>query len=134
MAAIGIVSGLNFEATYRVDVMKKTILASLFRQVRLGLFGLALLFGATAYAQDVLSGAQTGTLQLMRQDDGYITISGRNYNFDNEVSKVFLGGDEVDSATLDEGMVVRYTLNRQGVLLRIEIIGPASKINAIEDN
>jgi len=114
--------------------MKMTILASLFRHGRLGLFVLALLFGASAYAQDVLPGAQTGTLQLMRQDDGYITISGRNYNFDNEVSKVFLGGDEVDSAMLDEGMVVRYTLNRQGVLLRIEIIGPASKINAIEDN
>jgi len=48
--------------------------------------------GSFASAQDVLPGAQTGTLQLMRQDDGYITISGRNYNFDNEISKVYLAG------------------------------------------
>ena len=114
--------------------MIMTVRARIVWLARLALLSLTLAFGVTGYAQDVLPGAQTGTLQLMRQDDGFITISGRNYNFDNEISKVFLSGDEVDSAMPDEGMVVRYTRNQQGVLLRIEIIGPASKIRAIQDS
>lgn len=104
------------------------------RHCQIVVFALLISASSAASAQAVLAGAQTGTLQLMRQDDGYITISGRNYNFDNEVSRVYLAGERVDSAILDEGMVVRFTLNGQGILERIEIIGPAAKLREIEEH
>lgn len=87
--------------------------------------------GSSLFAQGVLSGAQVGTVQLLRQDDGYITISGTNYNFTYDDTKVFLGAEEFDSAALDEGMVVRFTLSAQGVLQRIEIIGPANLVRGV---
>lgn len=87
---------------------------------------------ASASAQNVLAGAQTGTIQLEAQDDGYLTISGRNYTFSSELTQVFLNGAQIDSGNLDEGMVVRYTLSNSGVLTRIEILGPRNLIRALE--
>ena len=82
----------------------------------------------------MLTGAQTGTIQLEAQDDGYITISSRNYGYDNEITQVILNGQEIGSNALDEGLVVRYTLNGDGVLTRIEILGPMNMIRALEES
>lgn len=106
----------------------------IFSGLRLSLVLVVLGFSVLANAQGVLSRPQTGTVQLLRQDDGYITISGSNYGFDYEVTVVVLAGDEIDSAMLDEGMVVRYTLDDMGMLMRLEIIGPANKIRILEEN
>ena len=91
-------------------------------------------FSVASAAQEVLAQASTGTLQLMRQDDGYVTISGRNYGFENGVTRIFLGSEEQPASILDEGMVVRYTLNGRDVLVRIEIIGPAEKLRILQEN
>jgi hypothetical protein len=97
--------------------------------------GLALLLASLpATAQGVLTSAQTGTIQLEAQDDGYITISGQNYGYDNEITQVILNGQEIGSNALDEGLVVRYTLNGDGVLTRIEILGPMNMIRALEES
>lgn len=85
-------------------------------------------------AQDILAGAQIGTVQENREDEGYVLISGRNYNFDHEITRVFLSGERVDSTLLNEGVVVRFTVNRQGILERMEIIGPASRFSNLEEN
>lgn len=99
--------------------------------------GLALVLMLASFsvsAQGVLSSTntQTGTIQVEAQDDGYLTISGQNYTFSSELSLVFLNGEEVGDQALDEGLVVRYTLNRDGVLTRIEILGPINLIQSLE--
>ena len=85
-------------------------------------------------AQNVIVSQQLGTVQLLRQDEGYITISGRNYIFDNEVTQVFLDNEEIDSAFLDEGMVVRYSFDKLDNLVRIDILGPFSKLPQLDQN
>ncbi len=95
---------------------------------------LLMLASFSASAQGVLSNTQTGTIQAEAQDDGYLTISGQNYVFRTGTSQVFLNGEQVGDEVLDEGLVVRYTLNRDGVLARIEILGPITMIQALQDN
>ena len=87
-------------------------------------------------AQGVLSSTntQTGTIQVEAQDDGFLTISGQNYTFSSELSLVFLNGEQVGDQVLDEGLVVRYTLNGDGVLTRIEILGPINLIQSLEES
>ena len=72
--------------------------------------------------------SQIGVVELQEFEDYFLTISGRRYGFDYGLSKVFLGGEEVGAAVLDEGMVVRFSLDSQSTLLRIEILGPFEKI------
>lgn len=102
--------------------------------VQLSLLLLVLLGVNQVYGQQViLPGSQTGTVQELAQDDGYIRISGSNYGYDAEIIEVYLRGDRVDSAMLDEGLVVRYTLEN-GMLARVDIIGPNNRIQEIITN
>jgi hypothetical protein len=86
---------------------------------------------AVVSAQGVLSGSQTGTIEGMHQSDDYLTISGRNYGFHNDVTHVFYDGEEVATNFLNEGLVVRFVVNRDGVLARIEVLGPLNLIKAL---
>ena len=97
----------------------------------------AILFMLLSYsvsAQGVLSSTQTGTIQEEAQLQGYLTISGQRYTFSNELTRVFLNGEEIGDEAIDEGLVVRYTLNNAGVLTRIEILGPRNLIQLLEDS
>lgn len=87
-------------------------------------------------AQGVLSGArtQTGTIQAESQDDGFLVISGQRYGYDNTLTLVFLNNEQVDGEILDEGLVVRYTTDGNGVLIRVDVLGPANLIQSIDDN
>lgn len=115
--------------------MRYVLLAFMNARTVIYTMALSLLFASfAANAQGVLTGVQTGTVQAEAQDDGYITISGRNYGFDNQVTQVILNGEEIGSDALDEGLVVRYTLNGDGVLTRIEILGPMNMIRALEES
>lgn len=89
---------------------------------------------AVVSAQSVLSDAQTGTIEGMHQSDDYMTISGRDYGFHNDVTRVFYDSEEVATNFLNEGLVVRFVVNRDGVLARIEILGPLNLIEALEDS
>jgi hypothetical protein len=96
-----------------------------------------LLASFTASAQGVLSSGgstQTGTIQVEAQDDGYLTISGKNYEFSNELTQIYLNGEQVGDHVLDEGLVVRYTVNSGGVLIRLEVLGPINMIEALQDS
>ena len=102
--------------------------------VRTGLLLVALALSGVVAAQGVLQNSQTGTVQLLRQDDGYIAIPGRNIPYVSDITRVFLNNEEIGSGFLDEGMVVRYTLNQEGVLLRVEILGPIDKIRELSNH
>lgn len=97
---------------------------------------LSLLCVGVLQAQEPSAGttaAQTGTIQGLAQDDGYITISGTPYPFDSETI-VIVQGAQVSDSVLDEGMVVRYRLAADGRVAHIEIIGPIDKIRALTNN
>lgn len=85
-------------------------------------------------AQTVMIGAQTGTVQELRQDDGYVIISSRRVGFDNEIVQIYLNNEPVGGEILDEGMVVRYTLDNRGNLERVEILGPNNKLRDLDEN
>lgn len=104
--------------------------------VRLSALLVLICASLSASAQGVLSSTptQTGTIQAEAQDDGFLTISGQNYVFSNSLSLVFLNGEQVGSQVLDEGMVVRYTVNADRVLTRIEILGPLDLIRNLDDS
>jgi hypothetical protein len=85
-------------------------------------------------AQAVLSGSQTGTIQDMQRSDGFFTISNRNYGFDEELTRVFYDGEEVGPDFLNEDIVVRFVVNRDGLMIRIEVLGPIERIQALEES
>jgi len=91
-------------------------------------------FAVSVNAQGVLTRPQTGTMQEMRQDDGYVIISGQRVSFDNEIVQIYLNDVLRGAEILDEGMVVRYTLDNRGYLLRVEILGPNEKLRMLEQN
>ncbi len=77
---------------------------------------------------------RTGTIENLDQDNGFVSISGQRHGFSDRVTLVFIGDRQVGAQTLDVGMVVRYTLNGEGTLLRIEIIGPNDMLQLLEQN
>jgi hypothetical protein len=103
-------------------------------RLRMMILVVLMLVSAGVSAQNVLTPAQTGTIQVLRQDDGQVTISGRSYAFDDEICVVTLGGERIDAAVLDEGMVVRFSTDRRGNLLSLEILGPITKTEILQQN
>jgi hypothetical protein len=95
-------------------------------------YGMFLLFvmAAQAFAQN----EQTGTIEGLDQDNGFVTISGTRFGFSDSVTQVYLEDRVVGSQKLDVGMVVRFTLNASGTLVRIELIGPSAMLRVLEQN
>jgi hypothetical protein len=77
-------------------------------------------------------GGQTGTVEQVDQDNGSLTISGRMLVFSESLTEIYLGERRLSAVNIDPGMVVRYTLNETGVLLRIELIGPSEMLRALD--
>lgn len=87
----------------------------------------------SAVAQSVLQPAQTGVIQEFNQNDGYMVISGVRYEFDNEVVDLQLRGEPFDDASLELGMVVRFTV-RNGMLEVLEVLGPNNLIRDLDSH
>lgn len=106
--------------------------------VRLGLLFIVLGFSFFSIAQTVLPDEQarirSGTIEKTREDDGYISISGWDYGFSGEITRVSYEGDEVGVEVLAAGFIVRYTLDRNNILLTIEIVGPQNMIASFKTN
>lgn len=98
---------------------------------------LLLLAAMPAGAQSALQsvgGTITGTVESLAQDDGRIVISGRSFGYDDGSTEVYLQGERVSASSLDEGMVVRFTVNSQGTLLRVDILGPFNQTRLLEQH
>lgn len=85
---------------------------------------------APANAQEVLM----GTIEKLDQDNGSLTISGQVLPYSDAVTQVFLEDRQIPAGRIDLGMVVRYTLDASGTLLRIELIGPSDKLMELQRN
>jgi hypothetical protein len=101
---------------------------------------LVLSTAASATAQPGRQGAerspatlrQTGTVEVLQQDAGYVEISGQRYGVENGRTRVYVEHRELRLHDLDNGMVVAYTTDGSGTLLRVEILGPADKVRELE--
>lgn len=93
--------------------------------------GMLSILGFSAAAQGVLQPAQTGVIQELNQHDGYLVISGVRYDFDNEVTLLQLRGEPFDDASLELGMVVRFSV-RNGMLEMVEVLGPNNLIRDLD--
>lgn len=89
--------------------------------------------GAQSALQSV-GGNITGTVENLAQDDGRVVISGRSFGFDDGSTEVYLQGERVNAADLNEGMVVRFTVDSQGTLLRVDILGPFNQTRLLEQH
>lgn len=77
---------------------------------------------------------QTGTIESLQQDAGFIVVSGQRYRVSNGSTRVYLGQREMRLHDLDNGMVIAYATNGAGVLLRVDLLGPADLIRALEQS
>lgn len=84
-------------------------------------------------AQSILSTPQTGTLQVLEQDDGYLVVSGVQYGYDAETTKVIYNGAEVDDTIFEPGLVIRFQL-RGNMMEIVEIIGPYTMLEDEESH
>ncbi len=99
---------------------------------RLLLLMLIALWGApmATLAQDAVQ----GTIEALEQDNGFLVISGRRVGFSDQITHVFWEGAPLGAQWLNQGMVVRYTLNADGVLVRIDVLGPAPMLEEMRLN
>jgi len=96
-----------------------------------GILCLVLAFsGGALHAQEVL----IGTVEKLDQDNGSLTISGQVLPFSDSVTEVYLEGNLIGAEKIDLGMVVRYTLDPSGTLLRVELIGPSDKLMELQQH
>ncbi len=75
-----------------------------------------------------------GTIEALDQDNGSLTISGQVLPFSDAVTQVFLEQRQIPASRIDLGMVVRYTLDASGTLLRIELIGPHERLMELQQH
>lgn len=99
------------------------------RFIQYGMLLLCLL-AAQAFAQN----EQTGTIEALDQDNGFVTISGTKFGFSDSVTQVYLGDSLIGPQKMDVGMVVRYTIDANRTLLRVELIGPSAMLRMLEQN
>ncbi len=108
------------------------------RDLSLAILMLACLVALPAYAQNAVessvAGGTLGTIERLAQDDGYITISGRNWGFDDGVTQIFLEDEQVEASMLETGMSVRFTVNAQGFILQMRILGPFNLLRLRDEN
>lgn len=102
--------------------------------IRISLLFLALSLSGILVAQQnvvIARGAtQVGTIQTLDQGAGLVVISGQRYGYDDQVLSVYYDGNEVDSVILDQGLVVRFMVNAEQVVIQMELLGPNDKIQA----
>ncbi|MGM0633532.1 MAG: hypothetical protein ACQETO_10220 [Pseudomonadota bacterium] len=80
------------------------------------------------------SSRQTGTIEVLQQDSGTIGISGTRYTVDQERTRVSLEERQLRLHHLDIGMVVAYSTDGSGTLLRIELLGPADMLRELDQH
>jgi len=77
-------------------------------------------------------GPGTGVIEALQQDEGYLVVSGRRLPFNDEYTRVLHDGRPLAAHYLVRGMVIRYRLGGDGTLQRIEVLGPAELLRALE--
>ena len=103
--------------------------------IRLFLAALLLCFSVGISAQQaVIGNSLVGTIQLLDHENQSVTISGRQYVYDESMFQVFYDGNEVPHTILDEGLVIRFYVNAQLTVTRMELLGPIDRIREYFEN
>ncbi|MEQ8955413.1 MAG: hypothetical protein RL120_14875 [Gammaproteobacteria bacterium] len=108
------------------------------RDVSVAILLLGCLIALPAYGQDAVqrgvAGGSLGTVERLSQDEGYITISGRNWGYAEGITQIFLQDEQVPATMLERGMSVRFTVNAQGTILQMRILGPFNQLRLRDQN
>jgi hypothetical protein len=80
--------------------------------------------------QAVIGNSLVGTIQLLDFDTNIVTISSQDYGYDEALFQVFYDGNVVPYTILDEGIVVRFYIDSQRMITRMELLGPIDKVRA----
>jgi hypothetical protein len=84
--------------------------------------------------QAAIGNSIVGTIQRLEQHNGSVTISSQNYGYDESMFQVFYDGSVVPFTILDEGIVVRFYVNRESMITRMELLGPIDRIREFFEN
>jgi hypothetical protein len=103
------------------------------KRLLLAAFLMGLTFSAWAQ-QAAIGNSLVGTIGLLDLDEYKVTISGRQYGYDESMFKVFYDGEEMPYTILDEGLVVRFYINTNDVVTRLELLGPIDRIRSFFDS
>lgn len=93
---------------------------------------LVMLFVCLLVGTALAAEARTGTIEEVRQDQGYVIISGEEYGYSEQETDVYYQQDRLGSQYLIQGMVVRYTVTADGTLQRLDILGPDEILRQLE--
>lgn len=78
--------------------------------------------------QAVIGNSLVGTIQSLDFDTNILTISAQDYGYDESMFQVFYDGNVVPHTILDEGLVVRFYVDSNKMITRMELLGPIDKI------
>lgn len=73
-----------------------------------------------------------GTIESINQDQGYLVISGRELGWSEEMTEVYYDERRMEPQDLLQGMVVRYRVSGDGILQRLDILGPDDIVRQLE--
>lgn len=96
---------------------------------------LALLVSATCLLPGAVTAqveSRLGTIDAVMQDDGYIVIDDNTFDLKGGEVSVSYRGREVRLSFLSPGITIRYTTDSDGVITRIELIGPANVLEQLD--
>jgi hypothetical protein len=93
---------------------------------------LSLALPATYAAAQVSSGV-SGTIESVMMDDGIIVIDGRRLAIQAADLVITYKGQPVRASFLDAGMTVLYSTRDDGRVYSITLIGPASVLDALQN-
>jgi hypothetical protein len=98
-------------------------------------FAIFLCMAFSASAQQAAIGRSlVGTIQLLDQDNQSVTIANNSYGYDESLFRVYYDGNEVPFSILNKGLVVRFNIDREGFVTRMELLGPNDKIRNYFEN
>lgn len=97
------------------------------------LTAMLLLWAATSTAQQVV-GIQTGTIEAINQEAGYIVINGVSIPYDEGSVSVSYREQPVRTTFLAPGLIISYRVNQNGTIGAINLIGPRNVLEQINQH
>lgn len=105
-----------------------------FKQIiQLSLTATILFLAITSSAQQFV-GVRTGTIEAINQEEGYIVISGVSVPYDEGSVSVSYREQPVRTTFLAPGLIISYRVNQNGTIGEINLIGPRSVLEQINQH
>lgn len=78
--------------------------------------------------------SQTGTIDDINQDEGYIVIDGDTFSYDDGEVSIVYRNEQVPTTVLGAGLRISYRLGQRGNVVEIVLLGPMSRLEQIHNH